>query len=129
MALRQAANKADLARDMLQMLIEFLPQVRQRIERQLAGEAEETAGELCALIHKLHGSSSYSGVPRLRRLCHYLEQQLRDGTPASDLEPEWLELLDEIDNVIRSAQPYLKATPPQASADSGAAHGPSETTP
>ncbi|AKH88282.1 two-component sensor histidine kinase BarA [Edwardsiella tarda] len=129
LALRQAANKADLARDMLQMLIEFLPQVRQRIERQLAGEAEETAGELCALIHKLHGSSSYSGVPRLRRLCHYLEQQLRDGTPASDLEPEWLELLDEIDNVIRSAQPYLKATPPQASADSGAAHGPSETTP
>ncbi|AOV96127.1 two-component sensor histidine kinase BarA [Edwardsiella hoshinae] len=115
LALRQAANKADLARDMLQMLIAFLPQVHERIERQLAGEAETTEGELCALIHKLHGSSSYSGVPRLRRLCHYLEQQLRDGVAASDLEPEWLELLDEIDNVIRTAQPYLSTGTPTAS--------------
>ncbi|MEG2830148.1 MAG: Hpt domain-containing protein, partial [Edwardsiella sp. (in: enterobacteria)] len=68
-------------------------------------------GDLCSLIHKLHGSSSYSGVPRLRRLCHYLEQQLRHGTPASDLEPEWLELLDELDNVTRAAQGYLTPAP------------------
>ncbi|AGH74748.1 two-component sensor histidine kinase BarA [Edwardsiella piscicida] len=108
LALRQAANKADLARDMLQMLIEFLPQVRERITRQLAGEQDS---DLCSLIHKLHGSSSYSGVPRLRRLCHYLEQQLRHGTPASDLEPEWLELLDELDNVTRAAQGYLTPAP------------------
>jgi two-component system sensor histidine kinase BarA len=30
-----------------------------------------------------------------------LEQQLRAGTPESELEPEFLELLDEMDNVTR----------------------------
>lgn len=35
LALRQAAGKPDLARDMLQMLIDFLPEVRNKIEEQL----------------------------------------------------------------------------------------------
>ncbi|EAO1351509.1 two-component sensor histidine kinase BarA, partial [Salmonella enterica] len=38
LALRQAAGKPDLARDMLQMLIDFLPEVRNKIEEQLVGE-------------------------------------------------------------------------------------------
>lgn len=38
LALRRAAGKPDLARDMLQMLIDFLPEVRNKIEEQLVGE-------------------------------------------------------------------------------------------
>ncbi|MEH0875182.1 two-component sensor histidine kinase BarA [Pectobacterium cacticida] len=106
LAQQQAANKPALARDLLKMLLDFLPEVRQRIVRILEGETDDDIAEL---IHKLHGSCSYSGVPRLKRLCRYLEQQLRNGAPARDLEPEWLELLDEIDNVNQAAQPYIKA--------------------
>ncbi|MBC3378772.1 two-component sensor histidine kinase BarA [Serratia fonticola] len=101
LALRQAANKEDLARDLLQMLVEFLPQVSVRVKAVLEGEEDDT---ILDLIHKLHGSCSYSGVPRLKQLCFYLEQQLRQGVSNSDLEPEWLELLDEIGLVETEAK-------------------------
>ncbi|MBF8482257.1 two-component sensor histidine kinase BarA [Klebsiella aerogenes] len=100
LALRQAAMKPDLAREMLQMLLAFMPEVRNKVEEQLVGETPEG---LLDLIHKLHGSCSYSGVPRLKKLCHTLESQLRAGTAPEELEPELLELLDEMDNVAREA--------------------------
>ncbi len=51
------------------MLIAFMPEVRNKVEEQLVGEQPEG---LVDLIHKLHGSCSYSGVPRLKKLCHTL---------------------------------------------------------
>ncbi len=104
LALRQSANKSDLARSMLSMLLEFLPEVRNRVEEQLVGDG---APGLVDLIHKLHGSCSYCGVPRMKKLCQLLEQQLRNGVKPEDLEPELLELLDEMDNVTREAAHYL----------------------
>ncbi|HDT6545717.1 TPA: two-component sensor histidine kinase BarA [Kluyvera ascorbata] len=104
LALRQAAYKPDLAREMLQMLIAFLPEVRNKVEEQLVGEEPEN---LVDAIHKLHGSCGYSGVPRLKHLCQLIESQLRSGTPAEELEPELLELLDEMDNVTRETKKML----------------------
>ncbi|ADO47202.1 two-component sensor histidine kinase BarA [[Enterobacter] lignolyticus] len=101
LAMRQAANKPDLAREMLQMLIAFLPEVRNKVEEQLVGEEPEN---LIDAIHKLHGSCGYSGVPRLKNLCNLIEGQLRGGTAPQELEPEFLELLDEMDNVVREAR-------------------------
>ncbi|EDP1383505.1 two-component sensor histidine kinase BarA [Salmonella enterica subsp. enterica serovar Kentucky] len=101
LALRQAAGKPDLARDMLQMLIDFLPEVRNKIEEQLVGENPND------LVHKLHGSCGYSGVPRMKNLCQLIEQQLRSGVHEEELEPEFLELLDEMDNVAREAKKIL----------------------
>ncbi|EKM6088986.1 two-component sensor histidine kinase BarA [Salmonella enterica] len=104
LALRQAAGKPDLARDMLQMLIDFLPEVRNKIEEQLVGE---NPNGLVDLVHKLHGSCGYSGVPRMKNLCQLIEQQLRSGIHEEELEPEFLELLDEMDNVAREAKKIL----------------------
>jgi len=104
LALQQAANKPELARDLLQMLVDFLDEVEQRVNALLAGESDEL---MLDLIHKLHGSSTYSGVPRLKALCATLEQQLRNQVPVMSLEPEWLELLDEIVLVKQAAVPYL----------------------
>lgn len=98
------SRKTDLARDMLQMLLDFLPEVRNKVEEQLVGENPEG---LVDLIHKLHGSCGYSGVPRMKNLCQLIEQQLRSGTKEEDLEPELLELLDEMDNVAREASKIL----------------------
>jgi two-component system sensor histidine kinase BarA len=36
-----------------------------------------------------------------------IEQQLRQQTDLQDLQPEWLELLDEIENVRYAAKSYL----------------------
>ena len=104
LALRQAANKEDLAKDLLVILIDFLAEVELQVRNVLDGNKDDT---LIDTVHKLHGSCSYSGVPRLKQLCQYLENQLRKGTPAEDLEPEWLELLDEFDNVRNEAPRYL----------------------
>lgn len=104
LATRQAANKPDLARDLLQMLLDSLPDVQQHIETLLAGHP---VADTLPLIHKLHGSCGYSGVPRLKQLSYTLETALRKGTDVLELEPEWLELLDEIANVRRAAQAHL----------------------
>ncbi len=105
LALRQAANKEALAQELLLMLLNFLPQVRKRVHLIIKGGEDAT---ILDLIHKLHGSCSYSGVPRLKQLCFYIEQQLRQQISLQDLESEWLELLDEIDNVIYAARIHLE---------------------
>lgn len=110
LAIRQAANKEDLAQELLSMLVAFLPQVIQRVQAIIDG-AED--GHIVDLIHKLHGSCACSGVPRLKRLCFYIEQQLRQKVGSQDLMPEWLELLDEIDNVIQAAKNPI-TMPPRA---------------
>lgn len=44
----------------LQMLVEFLPEVQKLVELY---SAENNTSALRNIIHKLHGSASYSGVP------------------------------------------------------------------
>ncbi|WP_192458813.1 two-component sensor histidine kinase BarA [Musicola keenii] len=105
LALRQAARKPDLARDLLGMLLAFLPQVRQQVDQVLDGCPPD---DMLDLIHKLHGSCSYSGVPRLRQICRCIEQELRKGTSVTDLEPEWLELIDEMANVENAARKQMQ---------------------
>ncbi|CCP06114.1 sensor histidine kinase/response regulator [Erwinia amylovora MR1] len=105
MALSQAANKPDLARDLLQMLVDFLPEVQKLVELY---SAENNTSALRNIIHKLHGSASYSGVPRMKHLCLQLEQNLRQSEDIAASEPELLELLDEMHNVARLAKERLK---------------------
>ncbi|RWR01770.1 histidine kinase [[Pantoea] beijingensis] len=105
LALQQAANKEDLARDLLQMLIDFLPEVREHIEQNL--EDDNTLG-LRDIIHKLHGSASYSGVPRMKQLCQQIEHSLRLDAAITDVEPELLELMDEMDKVTEEAKSILQ---------------------
>lgn len=105
-ALKQAANKEDLAREMLAMLVDSIPEINQVIDMALADE-EYPIADLLHHVHKLHGSCSYSGVPRLKKVCATLEQTLRSGAGISDVEPELFELQDEMEKVTATAQPYL----------------------
>ena len=104
LALTQAANKESLAQEMLRMLLEFMPEIRNALEQQLFGNNPQGLKDI---IHKLHGSCSYSGVPHLKKLCFILETELNRGVAPEALEPEILELLDEMDNVAHVAQQYL----------------------
>ncbi|MEF1185878.1 response regulator, partial [Vibrio sinaloensis] len=106
-ALKQSANKEDLAKDMLQMLVDSIPEVVDIVDNALEEESIDTE-LLIHHVHKLHGSSSYCGVPRLKTVCATIEKALRSGTQIEDLEPELLELQDEMEKVVASAQPYLK---------------------
>ncbi len=105
-ALKQSANKVDLAKDMLQMLVDFIPEVEEIVEQALEQE-DFPREDLIQVIHKLHGSSSYCGVPALKQLCATLEQALRSGASIDDIEPEIFELQDEMTKVIATAKRYL----------------------
>ena len=101
-ALKRSAGKEDLAKEMLQMLVKFIPEVDGWIEKALEGNS--STEELCQHVHKLHGSSSYCGVPRLKQLCNLLETALRQDKSIKDIEPELFELQDEMKKVTKAAQ-------------------------
>lgn len=105
LALRQAANKPELARDLLRMLLDFLPEVHAKMAQFMATNEVNALREI---IHKLHGSASYSGVPRMKQLCHQLERGLLEASDIAALEPELLELQDEMENVAREARRLLE---------------------
>ncbi|MFC1507732.1 two-component sensor histidine kinase BarA, partial [Pseudomonadota bacterium] len=102
LALAQAAGKKDLAKDMLQMLLDFMPEVEMLVNEALDGKDID----LWSSIHKLHGSCAYSGVPRLKNLCHTIETQLKANSTIEDIEPELYELVDEMNNVVKASKAY-----------------------
>ena len=89
------------------MLIDFIPEVEEVVDQALEQE-DFSRDDLIHVVHKLHGSSSYCGVPRLNSLCATLERALRSGADIEDIEPEMFELQDEMEKVVASAQPYLE---------------------
>ncbi len=105
LAVRQAAGKLDLAKEMLTMLMTSFDEVDPVLEAALAGQVEDS--EVLAQLHRLNGGCAYSGVPRLQRLLSQLEQQLRDGVAVAELEPELLELQDAMEQVRQEAPRYL----------------------
>jgi two-component system sensor histidine kinase BarA len=106
-ALKQAANKEDLAIDMLQMLVDFIPEVGELADNILDNGFDDVE-QVIHLIHKLHGSCSYCGVPRLKSICATIEKALRAGDSQEDIEPELFELQDEMEKVLKSSELYLK---------------------
>ncbi|WP_235949940.1 Hpt domain-containing protein [Candidatus Regiella insecticola] len=109
LALQQAANKEDLAYELLSMLLGSLPSITKQIQDMMNKEQndENTHAAILSLIHKLHGSCGYTGTPRLQQICLTIESQLRQKIALQQLQPEWLELLDEIENVTQAAQQQI----------------------
>ncbi|WP_068828636.1 response regulator [Pseudomonas sp. BMS12] len=89
--LRLAAGKADLASDMLSMLLAGLP-----VDRQAIRQARENGerGALIERVHRLHGATRYCGVPQLRAACQRSETLLKQEDPDASAA------LDELDAAI-----------------------------
>jgi two-component system sensor histidine kinase BarA len=86
------------------MLLDSLPQTVETIQTSLNQNDQVT---MLSTIHKLHGASCYCGVPTTQRLCQEIESALKRQTPVEDLEPEILELLDELTKVESAAKQVL----------------------
>ncbi|MCG9696049.1 two-component sensor histidine kinase BarA [Shewanella sp. Isolate11] len=104
LCLTQANHKADLALEMLQMLLDSLPETRNHLSQAL-DQLDSQA--MISHVHKLHGASCYCGVPTTQRLCREIEQALKKGAKVEDVEPEILELLDELSKVESAANQVL----------------------
>ncbi|WP_022941852.1 two-component sensor histidine kinase BarA [Psychromonas hadalis] len=105
LALKQSAGKEDLAKEMLTMLINEFDEIKASADKAINSEIDNV--HFAQIIHKFHGGCSYSGVPKLKKIAGLIEQELKQGMSPDLLEPELLELLDELDNVQRDAQQYL----------------------
>ena len=89
--LRLAAGKADLAADMLSVLLAALDDDRRAIRA--ARDAQDRTA-LIEQVHRLNGASRYCGVPQLRAACQRSETLLKqDSTQAT-------QALDELDSAI-----------------------------
>ena len=106
LCISQANDKPALAQEMLQMLVNTIPDTRADIEAALEQRQQP---RLLSIIHKLHGACCYSGVPTLQQLCQTVESALKHGAALSDMEPEILELLDELTKVESAAQKLLSS--------------------
>lgn len=89
--LQLAAGKADLAADMLSMLLGSLENDRTTLQQARANNAREV---LLERVHRLHGATRYCGVPQLRASCQHCESLLKQNSPAADAA------LDELDAAI-----------------------------
>lgn len=89
--LRLAAGKADLAADMLSMLLASLEADREAIRA--ARDADDRNG-LIEQVHRLNGASRYCGVPQLRAACQRSETLLKQENPQAQ------QALDELDGAI-----------------------------
>ena len=89
--LRLAANKADLAADMLAMLLASLEADRLAITA--AREAKDN-NALIERVHRLHGATRYCGVPQLRAACQRAETLLKQD------DAKAIAALDELDMAI-----------------------------
>ncbi len=86
--LRLAAGKADLAADMLAMLLASLEADSEAIR--MARESNDR-NALIERVHRLHGATRYCGVPQLRAACQRSETLLKQQDPKAPGALEELE--------------------------------------
>lgn len=91
-----AKNDASLAKDMLRMLMDSLPNDRELISHAFKEIDHET---LYNSVHKLHGACCYCGVPRLALQCKITDRNLQNKT-LSNLAQEIDEIINAIDELI-----------------------------
>ena len=98
LGLSLANNKADLAENLLKMLVDELPATKKSL---LAIYKQQDYEALHKEVHKLHGGCCYCGVPRLKTAAASLETALKNGNTESEkIAPLFEALTFEIDQVL-----------------------------
>jgi two-component system sensor histidine kinase BarA len=104
LALRCAAGKVDLAKELLQILLNSLPATLTEMESLIRSKQVEP---LIQLVHKLHGASCYTGVPFIKQLTELIETELKHGKTIEQLEPELFELQDRLQSLLAEAAGWV----------------------
>ncbi|MEW6998344.1 two-component sensor histidine kinase BarA [Colwelliaceae bacterium BS250] len=104
LALNRAGNRPELAAEMLVMLVSSLADTKYELEQSIKFEDLVKAS---SIVHKLNGACCYNGVPRLEKIGQQIELHLKQNSQLEDIEPEFLELFDEIDIIINAADEYF----------------------
>lgn len=105
LSLKLANNKAELAKDMLKMMVESNHETGRLIH---AAYQAQDFDELLQHIHKLHGASCYVGTPRLKSLTNQYETKLKKQQ-YNLLEDLHAQLIAELKSINEEAQPFIEA--------------------
>jgi two-component system sensor histidine kinase BarA len=101
--LELAGGNAQLANELFAMLIKELSGYRQRIELSLS---QSDLSELKYHTHKLHGATSYCGVPMLRHVAQELESII-DNKQQMKLDKAVHDVLEAIDALLTYQQTQI----------------------
>ena len=96
LALNRTGGNEILAIEMLTGLVDSLDESYTDIKGALESQ---NIDNLKSLVHKLNGACCYTGLPLLTNICKELETQLKTDITLMDLEPEFLELFEQIEQV------------------------------
>ncbi|WP_406610861.1 two-component sensor histidine kinase BarA [Agarivorans sp. JK6] len=102
LAMQRANNNQALAVDMFVMLQDSFVEIEEAIEQIL--NQQINADEFVLLVHRFRGGCAYSGCKRLESLTTTIEDSLRQHSDVAQVEPELLELSDEIEKVKQAAK-------------------------
>ena len=94
--IKLAGGKADLAEEMLSMLIEHLPRDKPLL---LASYAANERTQLLEKVHYIHGATRYCGVPFLRQASSDLETALKTDEP--NIKPYFESLIKCMDALLK----------------------------
>ena len=102
-AIEQAGDDPSLAKDLFQMLIAELPELKANLQQALT-DKDHTA--LWDHAHKIHGSTAYCGVPALKAAAHAVEHLIKQK-----IETEFAagvnRVAEEIDRLIAEGELIL----------------------
>jgi len=100
LALQRAGGKAELANEMLNMLLLSVPETLNLLNQAITSE---DCPQVLSVIHKFHGACCYTGVPKLKTLAETIETSLKNECTLENIEPELFELQDELENLLVDA--------------------------
>ncbi len=91
-----AGGKEELARQMIELLAQELPETRIELSQLFQ---QRDFDNLQKAVHKLHGGTCYCGVPFLKKAAKTFEDSLR-AEEQEKFPTQFQHLLDEIDRVM-----------------------------
>ena len=100
LALQRAGGKGELALEMLNMLLQSVPETLSQLNEAIEQNDCQT---VLSVIHKFHGACCYTGVPKLKSLAETIETSLKSDCVLDNVEPELFELQDELENLMSDA--------------------------
>ncbi len=99
LCIKMAGGKEDLAKDMIDMLVQHIPEAREEINQ---AKHANSLDDLLKVVHKFHGATCYVGVPQLTRCAYDYETHLKKYGLDQDISELHQQLIDEMERVEQS---------------------------
>lgn len=108
LALTRANQNEDLARELLTMLLNDLPEQQSTLKRAASSQDIDT---LKSITHKIHGACCYCGVPELHACIAKLETALKSDQ--NQWEPYLVSVLEAVDRLLNDedVRAYTQTSP------------------